>query len=192
MTFTVPNLLSVLRMGLVPLFIIAVMNGESTKALLIFVAAGVTDCLDGLIARFWPSQQSPLGGYLDAVADKLLLTSAYVVLSIPNLAHGAPIPLWVTILVIARDVLLVTVALVLYLTKGVRRFPPTLLSKWNTFFQIVAVGLVLLAGTLPGAHWLQQIATVVLYLVGITTLASGIDYIVRVSRLEATKAKGSS
>jgi len=185
MTFTIPNLLTLLRMGLVPLFIIAVVNGDSTKALLIFVAAGVTDLLDGFIARFWESQRSPLGGYLDPVADKLLLTSAYVVLSIPGLTHGAPIPLWVTILVIARDVLLVTVALVLYLAAGVRRFPPTLLSKGNTLLQIVAVVLVLIAGTLPEAHWLQQVSTVTIYLVPISTLASGLDYILRVSRLEA-------
>ena len=106
-------------------------------------------------------------------------------LCIPSLTHGAPIPLWVTILVIARDVLLVTVALVLYLAAGVRRFPPTLLSKGNTLLQIVAVGLVLIAGTLPEAHWLQQVSTVTIYLVAISTLASGLDYILRVSRLEA-------
>ena len=82
----------------------------SRKALLIFLVAGVTDALDGFIARFW-GQQSLLGAYLDPIADKLLLTSAYVVLSIPSLNHGAPIPLWVTILVIARDVLIVAVAL---------------------------------------------------------------------------------
>jgi cardiolipin synthase (CMP-forming) len=185
MTFTVPNLLTLLRMGLVPLFIIAVVNGDSTKALLIFVAAGVTDALDGFIARFWASQQSPLGAYLDPLADKLLLTSAYVVLSIPSLTHGSPIPLWVTILVIARDVLLVTMTLVLYLAAGVRHFPPTLLSKGNTVLQVVAVVLVLISGTLPEAHWLQEVSTVTIYLVPVFTVASGLDYIVRVSRLEA-------
>ncbi|MFY9825293.1 MAG: CDP-alcohol phosphatidyltransferase family protein [Thermoanaerobaculia bacterium] len=190
MTFTVPNLLTLLRMGLVPLFIIAVVNGDSTKALLIFVAAGVTDSLDGFIARFWRSQQSPLGGYLDPLADKLLLTSAYVVLAIPSLAHGSPIPLWVAIVVIGRDVLLVTASLVLYLAAGVRRFPPTLLSKGNTALQVVAVVLVLIAGSLPAAHWLQEVSTVTLYLVAIVTVASGLDYVVRVSRLEAPKAKG--
>ena len=189
MTFTVPNLLTLLRMGLVPLFIIAVVNGDSTKALLIFVAAGVTDALDGFIARFWKSQQSPLGGYLDPIADKLLLTSAYVVLAIPSLTHGAPIPLWVTILVIFRDVLLVTMTLVLYLAAGIRSFPPTLLSKGNTVLQVVAVVLVLISGTLPAAHWLQEVSTVTLYLVALSTLASGLDYVIRVSRLEA-KPKG--
>ncbi len=189
MKLTVPNLLTLFRMGLVPLFIIAVVNGESTKALLIFVVAGLTDLLDGFIARFWKSQQSPLGGYLDPLADKLLLTSAYVVLAIPGLTHGAPIPLWITILVIARDVLLVTVALVLYLAAGVRSFPPTLLSKGNTLLQIVAVGLVLISGTLPAAHWLQEVSMITIYLVPVFTLASGLDYVIRVSRLEA-KPKG--
>ena len=102
MIFTIPNLLTLLRMGLIPLFIITLVNGEPRKALLVFVVAGVTDALDGFIARFW-KQQSLVGSYLDPIADKLLLMSAYVVLSIPSLSHGAPIPLWVTILVIARD-----------------------------------------------------------------------------------------
>ncbi|HEX4964385.1 MAG TPA: CDP-alcohol phosphatidyltransferase family protein [Thermoanaerobaculia bacterium] len=189
MTFTVPNLLTFLRMGLVPLFIIAVVNGDATKALLIFVAAGATDALDGFIARFW-GQQSLLGAYLDPIADKLLLTSAYVVLSIPSLAHGAPIPAWVTILVIARDVLILIVVLTLYLAANMRRFPPTVLSKVNTLVQVVAVVLVLAAGSLASQHWLAEIATGAVYLVPVLTVASGLDYIIRASRLEATKAKG--
>ena len=84
MTFTIPNLLSLLRMGLVPLFIIAVTDGEPRRALVVFVVAGVTDALDGFIARFY-HQQTLLGSYLDPVADKMLLTSAYVVLAIPYL-----------------------------------------------------------------------------------------------------------
>src|SRR5258707_8101076 len=178
MTFTVPNLLTLLRMGLVPLFIIAVVNGDSTKALLIFVAAGITDALDGFIARFW-RQQSMLGGYLDPIADKLLLTSAFVVLSIPSLTHGAPIPLWITILVISRDVLLVTVALVLYLAAGIHSFPPTLLGKGNTVLQVVAVVFVLIAGTLPAAPLLPQVSAVTIYPVPLFTVASGLDYLIR-------------
>ncbi|HEV7518959.1 MAG TPA: CDP-alcohol phosphatidyltransferase family protein, partial [Thermoanaerobaculia bacterium] len=95
MTFTIPNLLSILRMGLVPFFIISVLGGEPRRALLIFVAAGITDALDGAIARLY-GQQSLLGAYLDPIADKLLLTSAYIILSIPGLHHGTPIPVWVT------------------------------------------------------------------------------------------------
>jgi cardiolipin synthase len=183
MTFTIPNLLCLLRMGLVPLFIITLVNGDPPKALLIFVVAGVTDALDGFIARFW-NQQSLLGAYLDPIADKILLTSAYVVLSIPSLNHGVPIPLWVTILVIARDVLLVVVALVLYLAAGVRKFPPTILSKINTVLQVAAVALVLVSGTLPENRFIEMAAVSSLYLVAGLTLASGLDYVYRMSRLE--------
>jgi len=177
--FTIPNFLSLLRMGLIPLFIIAVIDGESRKALLIFAVAGLTDLLDGAIARFW-NQESPLGAYLDPIADKLLLTSAYIVLSFPHLNHGAEIPLWVTVLVIARDVLMVAVALILYLAAGVKRFPPTLLGKFNTLFQVVAVVLVLVSALLPR---LDPVAEWVLIAVGGLTVASGLNYVFRVSRL---------
>ncbi|HEX9941340.1 MAG TPA: CDP-alcohol phosphatidyltransferase family protein [Thermoanaerobaculia bacterium] len=178
MTFTIPNFLTLLRMGLVPLFIITVVNGDSRKALLVFVAAGVTDALDGSIARIW-GQQSLLGAYLDPIADKLLLTSAYVVLSFPSLNHGAQIPLWVTILVIARDVLIVIMALVLYLAAGVRKFPPTLLSKVNTALQVATVVLVLISNALPDLRFVELTAVTAIYLVAILTVASGLDYIVR-------------
>jgi cardiolipin synthase (CMP-forming) len=188
MTFTIPNLLTLLRMGLVPLFIIALVNGDAKKALLIFLVAGVTDALDGFIARFW-RQQSLLGAYLDPIADKLLLTSAYVVLSIPSVTHGTPIPLWVTILVIARDVLIVVIALVLYLAAGVRKFPPSVLSKINTVLQVVTVILVLLSGTLPEQRWLELVSLTSVYLVAALTVATGLDYIVKASRMDA-KPKG--
>jgi len=176
MIFTIPNLLSILRMGLIPLFIILVVNGDAPKALLLFVAAGVTDALDGFIARFW-HQQSLLGAYLDPMADKLLLTTAYVVLSIPSLNHGTQIPPWITILVIARDVLLVSVALVLYLAAGVKTFPPSVLSKLNTVFQVAAVALVLVSGVFPDLRWIEMAAVTTLYLVAGLTLASGLHYV---------------
>jgi cardiolipin synthase (CMP-forming) len=177
--FTIPNFLSLLRMGLIPLFIIAIIDGESRKALLIFAIAGLTDAMDGAIARFW-NQQSLLGAYLDPIADKLLLTSAYVVLSFPHLNHGAQIPLWVTVLVIARDVLMVAVALTLYLAAGIRKFPPTVLGKINTVLQVTAVVLVLISALVaplePVAEWL-------LIAVAALTVASGLNYVYRVSRL---------
>jgi cardiolipin synthase len=181
MTFTIPNLLTLLRMGMVPWFIISLVNGRPGQALLVFSVAGITDALDGFIARFW-KQQSALGAYLDPVADKLLLTSAYVVLSIPALNQGTPIPLWVTILVIARDVLLVIMALVLYLAVGIRKFPPTILSKVNTAFQVGAVLLVMLSGILPDHRTVELAAVASLYIVAGLTLASGLDYVFRVSR----------
>jgi cardiolipin synthase (CMP-forming) len=175
---TIPNFLSLLRMGLIPLFIIAIIDGESRKALLIFGIAGLTDAMDGFIARFW-NQQSLLGAYLDPIADKLLLTSAYVVLSFPTLNHGAQIPLWVTVLVIARDVLMVAVALILYLAAGVKKFPPTVLGKINTVLQVVAVVLVLFSAILTQ---LEPVAEWTLIAVAGLTVISGLNYVYRVSR----------
>lgn len=191
MSLTIPNLLSILRMALVPVFIIAVRYGEPKKALLIFVAAGITDALDGFIARI-AKQQSLLGTYLDPIADKLLLTSAWVVLAIPNLAQTAPVPLWVTILVISRDLLIVIVALVLYLALGVRKFPPTVISKVTTVVQVTTVVVVLIAGiaakdTARLAVALDFLADFFIYLTAALTLASGLYYVYRSGSLVADR-----
>ena len=178
MKFTVPNLLSVLRMGLVPLFIIAVLDGQPVRALILFLVAGITDALDGFIARF-ANQQSVLGTLLDPIADKILLTSAYIVLTIPSLNQGVQIPIWITVLVIARDVLMVIVALIVYMATGPRTFSPTVLSKINTAAQVTAVLVVLLSARLEN---LDPIATTLLYLVAVLTVSSGLDYVIRLSR----------
>lgn len=185
MNLTIPNLLSILRMGLVPLFIIAVIEGRAWQALVIFVVAGVTDLADGLIARFW-HQQSQLGAYLDPAADKLLLVSAYVSLALATVAGAPRIPIWITVLVVARDILIVIVSLIFYVALGVTRFPPSLLSKVNTVAQVVAIGLVLLAGVVPV---LDGVALASLYLVAALTLASGISYVVRANQLVAGSGK---
>ncbi|MEP7012819.1 MAG: CDP-alcohol phosphatidyltransferase family protein [Acidobacteriota bacterium] len=191
MSLTIPNLLSLLRMALVPVFIIAVRYGEPKKALLIFLAAGITDALDGFIARI-AKQQSLLGTYLDPIADKLLLTSAWVVLAIPNLGQSAPVPLWVTILVISRDLLILIVALVLYLALGVRNFPPTVISKVTTVVQVTTVVVVLIAGiaaneTARLAVALDFLADFFIYLTAALTLASGLYYVYRSSSLVGDK-----
>ncbi len=179
MSFNLPNLLSLLRMGLVPLFIIALLRGEPLRALLIFVAAGISDALDGFLARVL-DQRSLLGAYLDPIADKLLLTTAYIGLTVIELPGGhVPIPVWVTVLVLARDVLIVVVALALALALQATEFPPTVLSKLNTLCQIAAVILVLLSGA---TQWADAAARFGLYLVAALTVASGVDYIVRASR----------
>lgn len=177
--FTIPNLLSLSRMGLVPLFIIAVLDGESTKALGIFLVAGITDALDGFLARLW-RQQSLLGTYLDPIADKLLLMTAYVMLAIPGQHPGVGIPVWVTVLVLARDLLIVIVALILHLALGVKRFPPTRISKVTTVMQVVTIGFVLLSGPLPGVDLVAEgliLATAAL------TIASGVNYIQHANHL---------
>lgn len=188
--FSVPNLLSIVRMGLVPLFIIAVVDGEAVKALALFLIAGVTDALDGFIARFW-GQQTLLGTYLDPLADKLLLTSAYVILTIPALNPVMTVPVWVTVLVIARDVLIVLLAVVLNLAAGVRSFPPLKIGKITTTAQIVTVVVVLVGLAWPGVEGFPTLAQALIWVTAGLTVLSGLGYSVRANRLIAEHAEGS-
>lgn len=183
MNLTIPNLLSILRMGLIPWFAISVIDGDATRALWIFAIAGVTDALDGFIARFW-RQQSALGAYLDPLADKLLLVTAYVMLAIPNLRLGLVIPAWVTALVITRDVVIVVVALVMHLAVGISRFPPSPLSKINTAAQLLAIVGVLLSSR---SSVFKAIAGFLVLLVAALTIGSGIEYIYRANRMAAQR-----
>lgn len=180
---TIPNLLSMGRMILVPLFVISILNGRVDHALWVFAIAGISDALDGFIARVW-KQQSVLGLYLDPAADKMLLVSAYVVLAIPNLHSGYTIPAWVSALVVTRDIVIVAVALILHLAVGVKRFPPSPISKVNTVVQVAAVLLVLLSGVIPG---LELVAAGCVYLVAALTFSSGIDYVYRTNRMSLPK-----
>lgn len=185
MRFTIPNLLSILRMGLVPLFIIAILDGRPARALAIIVLAGVTDGLDGFIARFW-RQESLLGSYLDPMADKLLLISAYVVLAIPGTTPGGLIiPMWASVTVIARDVLMVILSVVFYLALGIKRFPPNWLGKTTTVVQIATAVVVILARMRPANTGLETAAHFAIYLTAGLTVASGLYYIYRLSRLPA-------
>ncbi len=179
MSFTIPNLLSLLRMGLIPVFIISILHGLPKEAVLIFLVAGLTDALDGLIARFW-SQQSALGAYLDPMADKLLLVSAYATLAVPGVYPGVPIPVWVAVLVITRDVLIVVVSLVMYLAIGVSKFRPTKISKLTTTVQVGAVVLVLLSGLTEGLDTVTRLAVI---LVAVLTVLSGLNYMYVANRM---------
>lgn len=172
---TWPNLLSSLRVAMVPLFIIAMVESRPVWAFVIFGLAGITDLLDGYIARFY-RQQSVLGAYLDPAADKLLVTAAFILLSWPGLHPGLNIPIWVTVLVITRDIIIVTVALIVRLTVGLKRFPPSYISKWNTLFQIAVVILYLLTGL---AREFDLPARVVLAVMVFLTAASSLEYAYR-------------
>jgi cardiolipin synthase len=178
MSWTIPNLLSLLRIGLVVPFLVALARGEPRMALAVVLVAGISDILDGIVARFF-HQQSALGAYLDPLADKLLLTSAYVALAMPGLHAGLRVPVWVTVLVLARDVLLVMAAAALYLTLGERHFPPSQVSKLTTVFQVAGVILVLLCGLWPR---LELVSRLVLYAAASLTIVSGLDYVVRAHR----------
>ncbi len=169
---TWPNLLSSLRIAIVPLFMIAVIEGRPGWAFMLFALAGITDLLDGYIARHH-HQQSILGVYLDPAADKLLVTAAFILLSWPGVHQGLQIPIWVTVLVISRDVIIVTVALIVRLTVGLKSFPPTVISKWNTSFQIAAILVFLLTGL---TREVDLLAKGVLAVMVLLTAASGLEY----------------
>ena len=181
MNLTIPNLISLIRIGLTPLFIIAVLEQEPKRALAIFAFAGVTDALDGLIARYF-NQRSALGAYLDPIADKLLLTAGFVILAIPNVHTGVVIPLWITVLVLARDIAILGVALVLQLVVSIKEFPPMGLSKVNTAMQITGIILVLITGLTDSV---DALAVGNLYLVAGLTVLSGLLYIQHLNKLLA-------
>ena len=170
---TIPNVISILRMGLIPLFVISVLGQKPERALAIFAIAGLTDALDGLIARYF-NQRSSLGEYLDPIADKLLLTAGFVILTIPNTHEGVLIPLWITVLVLGRDLTILGSVLVLRLTRSIKPFSPLRLSKVNTVMQITAVILVLLSAL---TTWVDALAIATLYLVAGLTVLSGLLYI---------------
>ena len=128
-----PNLLTLLRLFFIPFIIIWILDGNYTGAFVLFVLAGVSDAMDGLLAR-WLSQRTTLGQYLDPIADKLLLSTLFVVLT-----HVGLMPRYVTVLVFSRDLGILLIATVLFATGTLRDFRPSLFGKLNTLVQIVAL-----------------------------------------------------
>ena len=186
---TLANQLTFLRLLAVPFFILAILNARFDLALWLFGGAGLTDLLDGLIARVF-RQRTPLGAYLDPAADKLLLTAAFVLLTdYPSMFQDIPmanrIPIWLTTLTISRDVFIVAVCLMLYLAYGVSKFRPTLLGKATTLAEILTIGLFLLFNHLHREHWALQAAC---WTTLTLTLLSGFDYLGRTVGM--VRAKG--
>ena len=125
---TAANQVTLVRMLLVPAFVILVVYGHLGSALLVFMFAGLTDLLDGLIAR-WSGQQSTLGAWLDPMADKLLAVSTFVVLTIPGLGLANRLPIWLTVMIIMRDVVIVATVAIVNLAVGRRTFRPSIFGK---------------------------------------------------------------
>jgi cardiolipin synthase len=138
LTINIPNILTVLRILITPLFVILLIRDLHGYAFLLFLFAGISDGLDGLIARMF-NQRSDLGAVLDPVADKLLLTAAYLSLGILK-----DIPGWLTVVVISRDVLIVIGIAVLTFSGIHFDIRPSLISKWTTVCQIFTVAVTLL------------------------------------------------
>jgi cardiolipin synthase (CMP-forming) len=173
--FTVPNQLTFLRLGFLPFFIISIHYRRYGVALSILILAGLTDGLDGVLARSL-NQKTALGAYLDPIADKLLLSSSFVVLAL-----NRKISWWLATLVLSRDALILTAAAVILVVAGYRPFPPSVFGKATTALQILLVfAVVLLAVT--EWPWLEVTRNVVGYLVAGFTVFSGFHYSVIVAR----------
>ncbi|MEA3385635.1 MAG: CDP-alcohol phosphatidyltransferase family protein [Thermodesulfobacteriota bacterium] len=132
-----PNLLTLIRIILTPLLVILLIDGKFVEALVVFTIAGITDGLDGLIAR-WMRQKTRIGAILDPIADKLLLTSAYVTLAVIGFLPG-----WLAVTVISRDVIIVFGVLILFLFQGGVEIRPSVLGKITTVTQLGTIFMVL-------------------------------------------------
>jgi len=182
---TVPNLLTVFRMVLIPVFVSLLFYQRFVLALVVFVLAGVTDGLDGLLARRF-DQKSQLGTILDPIADKMMMITSFVVLSMrsvfpPPVPSHLPIPFWVTIAVISRDVFILVGAASINIVTGFRGFRPSMLGKINTTVQIVAIGIIMLAASFPyGTGFYLPTVYAIVFLFAVL---SGGHYVFFVSKL---------
>jgi cardiolipin synthase len=171
-----PNLLTLLRLFIVPFIVIEVLDGDFRLAFGLFLLAGITDALDGLLAR-WLSQRTTLGQYLDPIADKLLLSTLFVVLT-----HVALIPRYVTVLVFSRDLGILLISTLLFATGTLRDFRPSILGKLNTLVQILGLVAVLservcaTSGWTVATSWLGSITTVLLRAIAVLAPVSAAQY----------------
>ena len=163
----IPNLITVLRVLLAPLFVIMLLRDQYIMALLVFTTAGVSDGLDGFIARYY-NQRTILGAYLDPIADKMLLMAAYITMAVLEL-----VPEWLTIIDISRDVMICTAIAMFTLTKIEFEVRPSILSKFTTFAQIATIITALLSTTFPVAGVVNP---TLFWATAIITVASGLHY----------------
>jgi len=178
-SLTLANQLTLLRIILIPAFVLLVVYGDLGAALVVFLVAGVTDALDGLIARL-AGQGTSLGAWLDPMADKLLLVSTFVVLSVPSIPMTNHLPLWLTITVISRDIVIVGVVAIVNLAVGPRTFRPSLLGKSATAMFIVTSVVILYFNYRRQPSVLVDLGV---WSSLILTLASAADYFIRLRKL---------
>ncbi len=182
--FTAPNQLTLIRLIIIPFIIINIVDNNHRTALILLVIAGVSDGLDGLLARTL-HQQTKLGQYLDPIADKLLLSTLFLVLSIIH-----RIPWKYTVLVFSRDLCIVITCAVLYATTTIRDFRPSIFGKINTGAQVVTIFFVLLF-QVDSSAWVYLCRKVGLYATFAFTLISGLHYVFLIGqRLRAHERTG--
>ncbi|MBI4476036.1 MAG: CDP-alcohol phosphatidyltransferase family protein [Acidobacteria bacterium] len=176
---TTANQLTLLRVLLIPAFVILVVYGYLGWALIVLIVAGLTDALDGLIARR-TGQKTNLGAWLDPMADKLLLVTTFVVLTLPGLGLRNRLPVWLTVLIISRDVLIVLTVAIVNLAVGPRTFRPSMYGKTATALYVVTCLVTLYFNYLQQASWVIDLCV---YGSLAITLVSGVDYTVRVAKM---------
>jgi cardiolipin synthase len=169
---TIPNLISLSRLILSPVFLYFVLSGKTQSAFITFLIAISTDFFDGAVARMF-KQKSNLGALLDPLGDKVLMTTSFIALSFPSISHPNTIPIWLTIAVIGRDVYIVTGAAAAFKLIGQKKFPPTITGKASTVLQMATPLSVLLLNTVNReSHLLLFLFILTL----IMTVLSGIHY----------------
>ena len=176
---TLANQITILRIMLIPAFVLLVVYGQLGAALAVFLIAGVTDALDGLIARM-TSHPTSLGAWLDPMADKLLLVTTFIVLTLPQIDLTNHVPIWLTVLVISRDVVIVGVVAIVNLALGPRTFRPSLLGKAATATFVLANVVIMYF------NWRMEKSPLVeaaIWLALVLTVASAADYFFRLRRL---------
>jgi cardiolipin synthase len=169
-TLTPANQITILRLIFVPVFAILVIDRNYAWALAVLVAAAISDVVDGTVARVF-RQQTPLGMALDPIADKTLMTTAYLVLAFRDV-----LPWWLTILVLSRDLAIVMIALLIILVAGYRPFRPSILGKMSTTVQIATI-FVAVASQAHVAVATASLLQVCVWLTAALTLGSGIHYL---------------
>ena len=167
--WTVPNQITFLRLGFLPIFLILISYERYRWALLVLVIAGLSDGIDGVLARVL-NQRSALGAYLDPIADKLLLSSSFIIL-----AFKKELAWWLTILVLSRDVLILMVAVVILLVSGYRPFPPSIFGKLTTAAELILVFLVVLGAAYP-QYSTNTLNQYLIYAVTGLSILSGLHY----------------
>ena len=176
---TLANQLTILRIVLTPAFVLFVVYDYLGAALVTFLVAGLTDALDGLIAR-WTGQRTSLGEWLDPMADKLLLVTTFIVLTLPEIPLTNHLPLWLTVLVISRDIVIVGVVAIVNLAIGPRTFRPSIWGKLATAIFIVTSVVVMVF------NWRRETSIVVDVFVWLSlglTVISSADYFMKLRRL---------
>jgi cardiolipin synthase len=176
---TPANQLTLLRIMLIPAFVILVIYGYFGWALIVFTVAGLTDALDGFLARR-SAQKSNLGAWLDPMADKLLAVSTFVVLTVPGLGLTNRLPVWLTVLIITRDIVIVLTVAIVNLAVGPRTFRPSIYGKAATAIYM-ATAVVAMFFNYRGYH--SVIVDVFIYASLGITLVSGFHYIRHASKI---------